>query len=268
MPQYTNSYLEMKLLVFLALAAVSIGSHAQSCCVDESVVITCDSVDMAVDTLPHKPLTIYDTPYSRTFSMPDGRGLAYNTVALYGAGFATLGILELLPEDATAWNKTVLRKTPLFKRWWIHVSHGPVWDHDNAVFDYVLHPYGGAAYYMSARSRGFNMWQSALYSAAVSTLFWEYGIEAFMEYPSIQDLIITPVVGSVIGECFYFAKRSIVANDYYLCGSRFLGGLVAWFVDPVNEFVGLFDGNPCRAHRRTVINFSHTAHHLALSITF
>ena len=259
----------MKLMILMVMAAIAIGTHAQDCSTGEFIGVTRDSVETAVDSTLRKPLTIYDATYSRTLSMPDGRGLAYNTAALYGAGIVTLGILELLPEDATAWNKSELRKTPLFKRWWKHVGHAPVWDHDNAIFNYLLHPYGGAAYFMSARSRGFNMWQSMLYSTAVSTIFWEYGIEAFMEYPSIQDLIITPVVGSAIGECFYLAKRSIVANDYSLCGSRFLGRLVCWLVDPVNEFVGLFDGNPCRSHRHnTAINFTHTPHNLALSVTF
>lgn len=238
------------------VAIIILGMRANSQPVADSVSVDVDSVQ----------LTIYDFAYSRTLSMPDWRGLAYNTAALYGAGFVTLGVLELLPEDATAWNKAQLHRTPLFERWWEHVSGGPRWDHDNVVFDYVLHPYGGAAYFMSARSRGFNMWQSALYSAAVSTIFWEYGIEAFMEYPSIQDLVITPVVGSVIGECFYKVKRSIVASDYRLCGSSLLGHTVAWLVDPVNEFVYLFTGNPTRHPVHATLTTA--PHHLSLVVIF
>ena len=67
-----------------------------------------------------------------------------------------------------------------------------------------------------------------------------------MEVPSIQDLIITPLVGAVIGECFYNWKRGIVANGYTLLGSSALGYVVAFLIDPVNEFVGLFAGNPCK----------------------
>lgn len=246
----------MKRLIILIIIMAFLGSSVLSQVID-------DSVSSCVDSLR---LTLYDYPYSRTLSLPDWRGLGYNTAALYGAGFVTLGVLELLPEDATAWNKAQLHRTPLFERWWNHVSGGPRWDHDNAVFDYVLHPYGGAAYFMSARSRGFNMWQSALYSAAVSTLFWEYGIEAFMEYPSIQDLVITPVVGSVIGECFYKVKRRIVANDYRLCGSSLFGHTIAWLVDPVNEFIYLFTGNPTRHPVHATLTTA--PHHLSLVVTF
>lgn len=165
---------------------------------------------------------------------------------LFGAGVVTLGVLYLLPEGATAWNKEETINVPPFKRWWRNVKKGPVVDKDNFVFNYILHPYGGAAYYMSARSLGFNFYYSALYATSVSTFFWEYGIEAFMEIPSIQDLLITPIVGTFIGEGFYRIKRHIITNGYTLIGSSFLGNVVAYLVDPVNEVIGIFAGNPNR----------------------
>ena len=159
----------------------------------------------------------------------------------------TLLVLECLPEDATSWNRAELQKVPLFKRWRQHViEEGPEWDHDKFVFNYVLHPYAGAAYFMSARSCGFNFYQSLLYCTIVSTVGWEYGIEAFMERPSYQELFITPLVGSAIGECFYKLKRHLVNNNYRLFGSPILGNIVAFLIDPVNEVLGLFDGNPAR----------------------
>lgn len=201
---------------------------------------------IAGDTLKIEKKNIYELPYSRKTSCPDWRRLWINTGALCGAGIVTLGILECLPDDATNWNREELRKTPLFKRWGNHVKAGPHWDGDSFVFNYILHPYGGAAYFMSARSLGFNFWESSLYGFAISTVFWEYGIEAFMEIPSVQDLIITPVVGAFLGECFYKFKRKIVDDGYTLFGSSVLGNVAAFIVDPVNEFVGLFAGNPCR----------------------
>lgn len=193
-----------------------------------------------------KKTSLYALPYSSTLSIPNWKRLWINTGSLFTAGFAALGVLELLPDGATDWNKARLHQTPPMTRWWDHVKVGPHWDRDNPIFNYILHPYGGAAYYMSARSQGFNVKQSMVYSFMVSTFFWEYGIEAFMEIPSIQDLIITPVVGSVVGEFFYKGKRHIVENGYTLLGSRFLGGVAAFVLDPVNEFVGMFAGNEAR----------------------
>ncbi|MDE5687259.1 MAG: DUF3943 domain-containing protein [Paramuribaculum sp.] len=202
-----------------------------------------------VDVYRNMHLTLYDLPYSRTLSMPNWTRLWVNTGVLIAGGITTMLILESLPEDATAWNRAANNRVPLFKRYINHIKAGPVWDGDKFIFNYVLHPYGGAAYYMSARSCGFNCWGSFLYSFCISTFFWEYGFEAFNEVPSVQDLVITPVVGSVMGECFYKLKRHIVSNGYRLWGSPVLGYFVAFLCDPVNEVVGYFRGEQRRASR-------------------
>lgn len=190
--------------------------------------------------------TLYAYHYSVWRHCPNWKRVGENTAVLFGAGFATLGILELLPANTTAWNKKEMRDVPFFKRWWKHVKVGPVWDSDLPVFNYILHPYAGAAYYMGARSQGFNVLGSFLYTTFISTVFWEYGIEAFNEVPSIQDLVITPIGGTVLGEAFYFAKRRIVENNYRLCGSKVLGNAVAIVIDPVNEVLGFIFGNSAR----------------------
>lgn len=216
-----------------------------------------------------QPLNIYTLPFSHTLNVPDKHRLWINTAVLGGAFVGTLLVLECLPEDATTWNRAELQEVPLFKRWWNHViKKGPEWDHDNPIFNYVLHPYAGAAYFMAARSCGYNFYRSLLYSAAISTIGWEFGIEAFMERPSIQDIFITPLCGAVIGEGFYRAKRLIVDNGYELWGSRFLGGLVCFLIDPVNEVVGLFAGNPARKAAGEHIRFTPGYKSLTLSVTF
>ena len=191
-------------------------------------------------------INIYDMPYSRDASYKNWKRLWINTGALYSAGIVALVVLENLPEDATNWNREELSGVPPLKRWGNHVKKVAHWDGDSPIFNYILHPYGGAAYFMSARSQGFNFWESTLYGFCISTFFWEYGIEAFMEVPSVQDIVITPVAGALLGECFYKWKRRIVADGYEVLGSRALGYVVAFVIDPVNEFVGLFAGNPCK----------------------
>lgn len=226
----------------------------------------CQTMEMCLtdscDTHITEPLTAagrrvilspYELPYSVTGNSYDWHRLWINTAVLSSAYVGTLLVLECLPEDATSWNRAELQDVPLFKRWHNHViKKGPEWDHDKFYFNYILHPYAGAAYFMSARSCGFNFWRSFLYGSIVSTVGWEFGIEAFMERPSIQDIFVTPIVGSVIGEGFYHVKRWLVDNDYRLFGSHILGGILAFIVDPVNEFTGLWLGNPARsiAHDR------------------
>lgn len=217
-----------------------------------------DSIPASVSTATRsegspRPISPYLQPYSLTSDSYDWHRLWINTATLSGAFVGTLLVLECLPEDATTWNRAELRDVPLFKRWRDHVlKEGPEWDHDKFYFNYILHPYAGAAYFMSARSCGFNFWKSTLYCTIISTVGWEFGIEAFMERPSIQDIFVTPIVGSCIGEGFYRLKRWLVSNDYRFCGSSFLGGMLAFLIDPVNEFTGLWLGNPAR-------KFSHTS---------
>lgn len=242
------------IIILLAARATTISAQAvgdsTTAAIDTTALASSDTAGSTVNvraTLPAaKPLTLYDLPYSRTRRMENWRRLAYNTATFVGAGVVTLLVLECLPEGATAWDKSEIKHTPFWHRYGNHVKDGPVWDKDNAVFNYVLHPYGGAVYYMSARSNGFNILGSLLYASFVSNVLWEYGIEAFMEIPSIQDMIVTPIAGTVIGEGFYRLKRKIVQDDYRLFGSRAMGVAVAWFIDPINEFVSLFAGNPCK----------------------
>lgn len=217
---------------------------------ETSGMATPQPIDVNLDFKPrHNIISPYALPYQHGSSdlSRDWHRMWINTAVLSGAYVGTLFVLELLPEDATAWNRAAIQQTPMFTRWFQNVfKKGPEWDHDNPIFNYVLHPYAGAAYYMAARSCGFSLPGSLLYSFLISTVGWEFGIEAFMERPSYQDLIITPCVGSLIGEMFYLGKRTIVENGYELFGSQFLGRAACFILDPVNEVVDLFRGNPAR----------------------
>ena len=258
------------LLVMFCTQVVATASCADCYAVHPTDSLPQDDVYFEADTVPqssYKP-TIYDLPYSLSENMPNVKKLVINTATLYAAGVLTLGVLELLPEDATAWNKKEIRDTPLFERWWNHVREGPVWDKDNWVFNYILHPYGGAAYYMSARTQGCSAINSFLYGFAVSTIFWEYGIEAFNEIPSYQDMFITPIVGAIMGEAFYKLKRRILHDDTCLFGSRLLGNITLFLIDPVNEVLGLIYGNDARRNAAFSVRPTAQGMQASLSLSF
>ena len=194
-----------------------------------------------------RPRSIYSQPLSWTGNDPWWHGMWINTAVVTGAYIATLFVLECLPEDATAWSREDITSVPFYKRWYRNIfKKGPEWDHDKFMFNWVLHPYAGAAYFMCARTCGFNFWQSMLYSALISTVGWEFGIEACMERPSYQDLFVTPLIGSVIGEGFYRLKRLIVDRNYEILGSQYIGHILAFFLDPVNEVIGWLSPGTCR----------------------
>jgi hypothetical protein len=62
----------------------------------------------------------------------------------------------------------------------------------------ITHPAAGALYYVAARGNRLSVLESFLFAAAASTT-WEY-VGEFREKASVNDLIVTPVAGAVVGE--------------------------------------------------------------------
>lgn len=167
----------------------------------------------------------------------DPKRLAYNSGLFVGGAVVAFGILWVLPESVSNWDKEEIKETGLINKWKNNVSEGPIWDNDSFFFNWITHPWAGAVYYMAARGSGFSTWESFGYSIVFSTFFWEYGVEAFAEVPSWQDIIITPTIGSVFGEGFFYAKRKIIENDHKILKSRLLGGTALVLMDPFNEIL-------------------------------
>jgi len=220
-----NIKLNTILAFFILMNSALLGGAAEDVFID--IIEPCDC-----------NISIYERPYSMFENCPQ-KGLLRNTGIFVGGAVGVMGLLYLLPEDVTSWDKKNFTFKNIFGKWWDNVTAGPVWDNDKWYWNYLAHPYWGGMYYMSARSLGYNAVYSFLYTAAMSTFLWEYGIEALAEIPSKQDLIITPVAGAVVGELFYLAKREIIKNDYRVLNSKILGHTTAFLIDPVNELASI-----------------------------
>ena len=135
---------------------------------------------------------------------PDWKGLRRDTWHFLGYQFVIIGLLYVAPESISGWTPEQ-KDTYTFEKWWDNVTH-PVIDSDDWYINYILHPYWGGTYFVRARERGLNSGQSFWYSTLLSTLY-EFGAEALFEKVSIQDLILTPTVGSIIGEYWFVPWR-------------------------------------------------------------
>ncbi len=110
-----------------------------------------------------------------------------------------------------------------------NLKHGFVWDADGFETNQLFHPYSGALSFTAARSSGLSFWQSLPYPFAGS-LMWELFMET--EYPSMNDIITTPMSGIVLGEISYR-----VSNLILFSGERsFLRELASTLVSPMNGF--------------------------------
>ncbi|MFC1503417.1 DUF3943 domain-containing protein [Pseudomonadota bacterium] len=161
--------------------------------------------------------------------------LLEQSYTILGLSVAMVGMMTLLPESVTNWDEDDRNLSNLGSKWWDNVSQGPVWDNDAHYLNYIMHPYFGGVYYTAARHSGFDEWESFLYSATVSTFFYEYGIEAFAEIPSIQDIIVTPLFGAAVGEIMLQTELDIIANGGEVLGSDTLGGVSLFFLNPVGH---------------------------------
>jgi outer membrane protein W len=178
---------------------------------------------------------VYQSPYKVSlFSSENGEDstrLWSQTQSIFAYGFGVIGIISLLPEDISNWDK----EQGIYNKWFENVSDGPVWDRDTGPLNLIGHPYFGGVYYQVARKSGYRQWDAFVYSALMSTFYWEYGIESFAEVPSIQDLVITPVLGWAYGEWAFTTEMDIRANGDTVLGSSFLGSAALIFLDPVDS---------------------------------
>ena len=128
-----------------------------------------------------------------------------------GTELICMGILLAMPEEVTKWQPGFLNEAKKnLKRSFTTL---PVNDEDGWGFNFVGHPIAGSLYYNSIRSQNATIFQSFVFSFAQSA-FWEYVIEGMAEQPSLQDLIITPIFGTLLGEASHMATISMRRNGF------------------------------------------------------
>ena len=130
---------------------------------------------------------------------PDWAGMRRDLYSLIGWQVVATAIIYHAPEEYSNWSDA--EKDNLGFEQWRDNMTDLEWDKDHWAINYILHPYWGAGYYVRGRERGFSrvgsFWVAVLYSSV-----YEFGVESFLEQPSIQDIIVTPLVGSVLGIWF------------------------------------------------------------------
>jgi hypothetical protein len=144
--------------------------------------------------------------------VPDWDGVWRDTGILFGSQVVAAGLIYVMPESVSNWSRE--QKKESFKKYVRNVSD-PVFDQDKFYINYVLHPYWGATYYIRGRERGLDRASSFVYSTLISAMY-EFGVESFFEKPSIQDLIVTPVAGSLLGAFIFEPWRASIKRKQEL----------------------------------------------------
>ncbi|MET0051742.1 MAG: DUF3943 domain-containing protein [Candidatus Thiodiazotropha sp.] len=139
-------------------------------------------------------------------SPADYDGLKRDAAYFFGYQFFIVGILYVLPEEISAWSDEQKSDYKVSK-WWDNVTNHR-WDPDLWYINYVLHPYWGMTYYTRGRERGLDETGAFWFSFTLSAIY-EFGLEALFEPVSIQDLIFTPGLGSLLGWYLEDTRREI-----------------------------------------------------------
>jgi hypothetical protein len=140
----------------------------------------------------------------------DREGLRRDTAYFMGYQVAAVAILWAMPESVTNWTAEDKSGYSMSK-WWNNVT-SPQIDSDDFYLNYLVHPYWGGAYFVRGRERGLDNTQAFWYSALLSAMF-EFGAEALAEEPSYQDLVATPVLGSMVGVLFMDLRERVEDRD-------------------------------------------------------
>ncbi|HXH31290.1 MAG TPA: DUF3943 domain-containing protein [Bacteriovoracaceae bacterium] len=101
---------------------------------------------------------------------------------------------------------------------------------DNSqAMNFLNHPLSGAVYHQIARSNGYGKVASLLFGFTAS-LMWEYGAE-MREVASLNDMIVTPATGFILGEVGYKFSEFLSRGDGSK-GKRLLAAVMSpasWF---------------------------------------
>lgn len=142
-----------------------------------------------------------------------------------------------------------------------NLKHGFVWDNDQMGTNMFLHPYHGSLYYNSARSNGFNYWESGMF-ALMGSAMWELFLEN--EYPSINDIIATPIGGMALGEMFY-RVTDLILDDRKEGKARFGRELSAFLISPTRGLTRIINGDAWRKRNTSGKQFGTPEINIAIS---
>ena len=159
------------------------------------------------DTLPKQS----NTPLLRNQDAGIWKKIGRAELFIGGAELFGITVLMLSPKEVTGWSPDWTQDA--WRNVKRSISTAPVWDDDDWQLNYIGHPVAGSYYYNSLRSQHASIFHSFLFATAQSCI-WEYFIEATAEKPSTQDLIVTPIVGSILGESVHRLTMNMRRNGF------------------------------------------------------
>ncbi len=135
-----------------------------------------------------------------------------------------------------------------FNSWSHNIKTGWEWDRDRFGMNFLMHPFSGGNHFMTARSNGYNYWESLPFAFGGS-LMWEYFGENTL--PSYNDQINTTISGGFYGEILYRLSSNLL-DDRTTGYNRFFRELGAAIISPTRFFSRFLQGKLTRVTKEEV----------------
>lgn len=154
-----------------------------------------------------------------------GQRFLYSQAILWPTSIA--GHIGLyIAKDDFDWSKAVRLK--VYK---ITFTTWPDFDNDHWSWNYEAHPYMGSLSYLAYRNRDAGRLEAFL-GSGLNSMIYEYIIAGGTQPPSLNDMIVTPLAGSLLGEGLYQLKK-IMLRDRYL---NTFEKILITIIDPAEVF--------------------------------
>ncbi|HEX5819027.1 MAG TPA: DUF3943 domain-containing protein [Gemmatimonadales bacterium] len=129
--------------------------------------------------------------------------------------------------------------------WADNIKYPWQWDNNAFLNNQFSHPYHGSLYFNSARTNGYNFWESVPWAFGGS-LMWELFFEVWA--PAPNDLLNTSLGGIALGEMLY--RMSSLTLDNEASGTeRVFREIGATLLNPVRGFNRALDGTMFKRSR-------------------
>lgn len=135
-----------------------------------------------------------------------------------------------------------------FNSWKNNLKSGWEWDRDRFGMNFLAHPFTGGLHFISARSNGYNFWESAPFTFGGSFLWESFGENS---RPSYNDIINTTISGALQGEIL-FRLSSNILDDRTIGMERIIREIGAGILTPTRFFNRLIQGKLTRVTREEV----------------
>jgi hypothetical protein len=156
-----------------------------------------------------------------------GKMFKKGAILITGFEFAIMATMMVLPKSFTGWHGDYLKEGA--NNFLEAYESPPTWDEDHWYHNYIGHPYVGSIYYNTVRCQGATPVESFFFSTAMS-VWWEYAVESIAEHPSTQDLLVTPVAGSLMGEAVHQLTLAWMEDG----DSSILQKVIVFFLNPTH----------------------------------